>query len=123
MASRKKILVLVAHGSRLPEANLEVQILAEQLQERLKRDVIACFLELAFPSIPEGIDLALAQSPDEIWVLPYFLTQGRHVQEDIPKILGEKARAFPETHIRILDYLGSQSKILELVAEIFSENG
>jgi len=111
--------LLVAHGSRLPEANQQVIALAERLTRRLNREVIACFLEIATPDIPQGIDLALAQNPDEIWVLPYFLTQGRHVQEDLPKILNEKARAYPETHIKLLDYLGAQTALEDLVAGLF----
>lgn len=120
MRGKNKAFVLVAHGSRLPEANQEVIDLAARLTQSLGREVIACFLEIAPPDIPHGIDLALAQNPEEIWVLPYFLTQGRHVQEDLPRILNEKARAFPETHIRLLDYLGKQAALQDLMAGILS---
>jgi sirohydrochlorin ferrochelatase len=114
----KSAVVLIAHGSRVAEANEEVQRLAERLKAKLRREVIACFLELIHPNIPEGIDMALLKSPPEILVLPYFLTQGRHVQEDIPKILSEKAKAYPETHIKLLDYLGANPRLLDLLEEL-----
>lgn len=116
MLAKKTVVLLVAHGSGSQEANLELYQLAEKLEERLGREVIACFMELGEPSIPEGVDLALSRSPHEILILPYFLIQGRHLAEDIPRILSEKARAFPETPIRILGYPGAHPKMVDLLA-------
>lgn len=118
---KNSVIVLITHGSRLPDANLEVLQVAEKLQGELDRKVVPCFLEITEPSISKGIDLALQQSPEEILVLPYFLTQGRHVQEDIPKILAEKARAYPETPIRLLDYLGKQTGMVDLLKKTIQE--
>src|SRR5918996_3759739 len=112
MKKKSRALVLIAHGSRLEAANEEIRALALRLQTRLGYPVIGAFLELASPSIPEAVDLALQTGNGEILVLPYFLTQGRHVQEDIPAILAEKARAYPETPLKLLPYLGSQEEIL-----------
>ncbi|MFO1462744.1 MAG: CbiX/SirB N-terminal domain-containing protein [bacterium] len=117
MKQKRRAVVLVAHGSRLEAANEEVRQVAARLEERLETPVVAAFLELAAPDIPTGIDLALAKSPREILVLPYFLTQGRHVQEDIGAPLAAKARAYPETSIRLLDYLGKDGALVELLAE------
>lgn len=115
MVRKDAVILLVAHGSRRPQANWEVHQLAERLQEKLGRKVAACFLELGEPRIPEGIDRALQQNPGEILVLPYFLTQGRHMDEDIPRILQEKARAYPETPIRMLDYVGKHPEMVGLL--------
>ena len=117
MVRKDAVILLVAHGSRRAQANLEVHQMAEQLHARLGREVLACFLELGEPDIPEGIDRALALGPSEILVLPYFLTEGRHMDEDIPKILQEKVRAYPETPIRLLNYVGSNPAMVELLAE------
>ena len=118
MVRKDAVILLVAHGSRRPQANLEVHQLAERLQGPLGRKVLACFLELGEPNIPEGIDRALSLNPGEILVLPYFLTEGRHMEEDIPKILQEKARAYPETPIRLLNYVGSHPGMIELLGKI-----
>lgn len=121
MVRKDAVILLVAHGSRRPQANLEVHQLAERLQGQLGRKVSACFLELGEPNIPEGIDRALASNPGEILVLPYFLTEGRHMEEDIPRILQEKARAYPETPIRLLHYVGSHPAMTELLEKIIRE--
>jgi sirohydrochlorin ferrochelatase len=117
MVRKDAVILLVAHGSRRPQANLEVQQVAERLAAQLGRKVLACFLESAEPNIPEGIDRALSLNPSEILVLPYFLTEGRHMDEDIPKILQEKVRAYPETPIRLLNYVGSYPGMVELLAK------
>ncbi len=94
MHSPKKGLLLVAHGSRRTASNLEVAQLAEQLQASLQADfmlVKPAFLELAEPSIPEGVAGCVAAGARSVVVLPYFLNSGRHVAEDIPAEI-EKAR-------------------------------
>lgn len=118
MKPKSRTLVLIAHGSRLAAANEEIRALAGRLESRLGHPVIGAFLELAQPSIPDAVDLALETGSAEILVLPYFLTQGRHVQEDIPAILAEKARAYPETPLKLLPYLGSQEEILGLLESL-----
>ena len=42
------------------------------------------FLELAEPSIPDGIQRCIDAGATEVVVVPYFLSAGRHVSEDIP---------------------------------------
>jgi sirohydrochlorin ferrochelatase len=122
MKKRSRTLVLIAHGSRMEAANEEIRALARRLEEKLGYPVIGAFLELATPSIPEAVDLALRSDALEILLLPYFLTQGRHVQEDIPAILAEKARAYPETPLKLLPYLGSQEEILGLLESLLTRS-
>ncbi|MEC9314794.1 MAG: CbiX/SirB N-terminal domain-containing protein, partial [Pseudomonadota bacterium] len=77
-----KALLIVAHGSRRQASNQEVIALAEQLRNSQQTDfdlVEAAFLELADPSIPEGIAQCVSQGANEVIVFPYFLNSGRHV--------------------------------------------
>ncbi len=119
---KNTLLLLIAHGSRKAQANEEVRQLAQQLENLRREKVIACFLEHGAPSISEGIDLAIQESPESILALPYFLTAGRHVQEDLQSILEEKARAHPGTPIRLAPYLGSHPQLATLLAQIAEEN-
>ncbi len=116
------LLLLIAHGSRKTEANEEVRQLAQQLSLLLGQKAIACFLEHGTPSISEGVDLALQESPKAILALPYFLTAGRHVQEDLQGILKEKSQTCPQTPIRLAPYLGSHPQLAALLAQIAKEN-
>jgi len=109
--------ILVAHGSRLEAANDEVRSLAARLSALGSQTVRAAFLEIAQPSIPEAIEQAARTAPSEILILPYFLTQGRHVQEDIPGIVAAQAERFPQTPIRLLPYLGQSQDWAERIAQ------
>lgn len=108
--STKKALLLVAHGSRRTASNLEVARLAEQLQVDLKTDfamVKAAFLELAEPSIPEGIQVCAEAGADDVLVLPYFLNTGRHVAEDIPAEIDIARQRLPELTINLQSHIGA----------------
>jgi sirohydrochlorin ferrochelatase len=44
-------------------------------------------MEIATPSIPQGLEWLVSQQVDEIICHPYFLSPGRHVTQDIPQIV------------------------------------
>lgn len=108
MADKRRALVLVAHGSRRESSNEEVRRVAAQLAEvggQYER-VMAAFLELAEPLIPDGVQQCLDAGMEEVVVLPYFLSAGRHVVEDIPAEVA-KVNNTTDATIRIAPYLGS----------------
>lgn len=113
----KRGLVLVAHGSRRASSNEEVRRVAAQLAaqagERYQM-VHAAFLELAEPLIPAGVQCCLDNGMEEVVVLPYFLSAGRHVVEDIP---AEVAKVHNTTgaSVRIAPYLGSAEGLGEIL--------
>lgn len=117
----EKIILLTAHGSKKEAANSEIKSLAKRLDDKNQYSVIPCFLELAYPSIEEAVESATQKKPEEILLLPYFLTQGRHIQSDIPEIISQLQKKYPKIPIKILDYLGAQKGIEKLLCEIISE--
>ncbi len=114
-----KYLLLVAHGSRRAASNDEVRTLAHQmntLQDEYD-EVGSAFLELAEPMIPDGIRQAIAKGANEVVVLPYFLSAGRHVSKDVPAEVDSVQAEYPEVKIRIAPYLGSATGIADLLLE------
>jgi len=118
MKDAKKSLLLVAHGSRRPSSNDEIRELTRRLAERAGdsfASVSCAFLELAEPSIPDGIEHEVRGGADEVVVLPYFLSAGRHVVEDIPALVEPKQREHPGVSIRIAPYLGVATGMMDLL--------
>jgi sirohydrochlorin ferrochelatase len=72
-------------------------------------------LELAEPSIPDGIEAAVKAGAGEVVVLPYFLSAGRHVAEDIPAEVERKQGEHPDVRIRIAPYLGQAEGLTEVL--------
>ena len=89
---RDPTVVVAAHGSRSDAANEAHRDLVDTLGTGLSAvTVVAAFLELAGPTIPEAIDSAVASGSRVVRVLPYFLHPGRHAVADMADIV-EQAR-------------------------------
>lgn len=111
-------LLLVAHGSRRKQSNDEVDQLAEKLRENCSgqyRIIHSAFLELADTLIPDGIKQCVDDGADSIIVLPYFLNSGRHVVEDIPEIVNDTKKLYPDVDIKIAPHLGASDLMMELL--------
>lgn len=119
-----KVLLVVAHGSRRESSNNEVRELAKQLaQQTADFDLIDCaFLEIAEPSIPQGLEMQITRGAKEIVVMPYFLAAGRHVVEDIPKEVASIQQSFEHIEIRISPHLGLSQNISGAILELANEN-
>lgn len=115
-------LLLVAHGSRREASNEEVRQLAARLKTLAGAryaDVSAAFLELVEPGIPAAIQCCVERGAREVVVLPYFLSQGRHVAADIPAQVQPKQAEHPQVCITIAPYLGAAEEgIAALLLEL-----
>lgn len=117
----QKSILLIAHGSRREASNDEVRELTERLREQGHDNYqhIACaFLELAEPSIPQGIESLIQQGAEHVVVLPYFLAAGRHVIEDIPAQVAGKKAQYPQVKIEVAPYLGTADAIPALLLSL-----
>jgi len=116
-----KSLLIVAHGSKRKESNDEIFDLTEKIKDKLGENfghVSCAFLEISSPSISEGIDQCVQKNSDKILVLPYFLTTGRHVIDDIPDIVNEAKARNNNVKIILLPYLGSNSAVKNILVSI-----
>jgi sirohydrochlorin ferrochelatase len=103
-------LLIVAHGSRRAASNDEVRELAERVRALRSPGidhVESAFLELATPSIPQGLEHCVAMGAREIIVFPYFLAAGTHVVNDIPEAVAEFSRLHPDVLVRLSSHLGA----------------
>ena len=93
-------ILLIDHGSRRESSNQQLHLLAERYQQRLSSNfkVYAAHMEIASPTIPQAIQ-AMAQIPriTKIICHPYFLSPGRHVTEDVPRIIAEAVHTIQDT--------------------------
>ena len=114
-------LLLIAHGSRRQASNQEVRELAAEF-EKIVDDrfdcVVPAFLELAEPDIPTGVNLCVKAGATSITAVPYFLSAGRHVANDIPAELAKAAREQTAVTIYQSDYLGKHKSIPELLLQL-----
>ncbi len=112
---------MVAHGSRREASNEEVRRLCERIrnEDGVEFDLVeAAFLELARPLIPEGIGRCIAAGASEVVVMPYFLSAGRHVSEDIPAEVEKARRLHPQAAIHLAPYLGAADAVAKVIVNL-----
>jgi len=116
-------IVLFAHGSAVEEANRGVHELARQIeQEGPYRYVRTAFLDVAEPDLAAAVAAAAQHGLRRLVIIPYFLTEGIHMQRDLPSLVASLRELHPHLEIEIGRSLeghpGMVSIILERVREV-----
>lgn len=120
--TRKTAIILMAHGSRIAEANDAAHDIAGMLRARSPGQIIeVAFREMHPPNIQTAIDRCVAQGAERILLLPYFLFIGAHVQEDLPAELHLGQERYPQVEFAMGKHLGAHPKLAEIVLERMSE--
>ena len=82
-------ILLISHGSRLPESIKTINKLANMYREQTDFKVGVAYMELREPNIPTALeDLVKNTKIDTVIAVPVFLSHGMHTTRDIPRILG-----------------------------------
>jgi sirohydrochlorin ferrochelatase len=113
-----KALLLIAHGSRKPEANADLEYVADAMRVRGRYPVVrVAYLELAEPTIAAGGAACVAAGAAEVILLPYFLSAGVHVRDDLEAARADLAAAHPRVRFRLAEPLGRHPRLLDVVEE------
>jgi sirohydrochlorin ferrochelatase len=114
-------LIIVAHGSRRETSNLEILSLADKLKlevgDRFKTVSVA-FLELTQPSINDAVVSCFKQGANEVTILPYFLSAGNHVSEDVPAITQQLIEQWPDKAIKVIPHIGAAPAMIQLMSQV-----
>ena len=116
--------LLIAHGSRRTEANADLVELAGRVRETGAFGLVEiAYLELAEPGIPAGAARCVAAGATEVRMLPYFLSMGRHVAEDLEGYRRDFTTRHPDVTFTLCPPLGLHPKVVEVVMERLGESG
>jgi len=114
----RRAVLLIDHGSRRSDANAVLEELAGRLRTRLPDRIVAfAHMELAEPTVAQGIAACVAKGATEIVVHPYFLAPGSHSTDDIPRLAQAALADTPHVTLRIARALGVHEKLVEVVLE------
>jgi len=111
----------IGHGSRL-EAGVEeaiqfiegTAITAQYIEE-------ICFLELAKPTIEDGIENCIARGATKIAVVPLLLLSAVHAKEDIPKKIAAGRQMYPHITFTYGRAFGIDDKIVDALYDRIME--
>ena len=90
MDDKKTGILLLSHGSRLPDGEEVIKAYKEMYLEEFPEAIVEYgFMEIRKPGIPETIKKLTEQADfEKIIVVPVFIAHGLHTKRDIPKMLG-----------------------------------
>ena len=111
-------ILLIDHGSVRAEANHMLACAANLLQHMVGESVLVrhAHMELAEPSIAQGVAECVRSGATEVIAFPYMLSPGKHVTRDVPRLLAEAATEFPHVSCRVTPAFGVNEKLAEVIA-------
>ena len=114
-----KAILLIDHGSRRDEANTMLADVRDMIQQQAGTDVIVEYshMELAEPTIEQGIAACVKRVATDVIAFPYMLSPGKHSTRDIPRMIDEAAKNFPGVTFSVTPAFGVHEKLGEVVLE------
>ena len=111
--------LLVDHGSRRTQANTLLNDVAKLVKQRLGAGSIVepAHMEIAEPTVAQGFTRCVEQGATTIVVHPFMLAPGRHVSEDLPRLIAEAAERHDGVEFTLAAPLGSHPGVIEAVVE------
>ena len=111
-------LLIVDHGSVQVEANNLLEGVANLLRRQRPNLIVEiAHMELAHPTIEEGVEKCVLAGATVIVVHPYMLSPGRHATRDVPRMAKEHLIKYPGIKLKLVEPLGLHMKVAEVVLE------
>jgi sirohydrochlorin ferrochelatase len=122
-ANTKAAALLIAHGSRVEAANQDLVDLAEQLRTlEIYPIVEIAYLELAEPTIPDAGAACARAGGEQVYLLPYFLSAGAHVRDDLERHRQDLAARFPGARFILCKPLSPHPLLVQIVLDRLRES-
>jgi precorrin-8X/cobalt-precorrin-8 methylmutase len=114
-------IILVGHGSSKKDAN-NIELTGRLLHNMIhpgcnKSCVKVAYLQFAHPDISETIQTCVQEGAQRIIIHPFFLSSGMHVTKDIPEIVEEARKTYPDREFIFTEPLGVHEKLAQIVMD------
>ncbi|MEX1096524.1 MAG: CbiX/SirB N-terminal domain-containing protein [Planctomycetales bacterium] len=114
--------LLIAHGSRRAEANADLERVAEALRARSAYSIIEIsYLEVTEPTIAAGGMRCVERGAARVLLLPYFLSAGSHVTDDLERHRAELAAKHAPVEFRLCPPLGLHPALIDALLDRLAE--
>ena len=112
-------ILLIDHGSRRPEANALLEEVVARVKARIGEDAIveAAHMEIAEPTVEQGFARCVERGASFVVAHPFMLAPGRHVREDLPRLIAEAASPYEGVGFVLAAPLGSHDGIISAILD------
>lgn len=120
--AEKTGVIILAHGSRLKQANGMIKNIVEMVKRRLSiKEIMQAYLQFSQPTLAEAVADLTGAGCERIIVIPFFLFEGNHVRRDIPKALEKEKAKFPNIDFTYAKNLGQDERLSEILMDRIKE--
>ncbi|MDI6744013.1 MAG: precorrin-8X methylmutase [Thermodesulfovibrionales bacterium] len=114
-------IILIGHGSPKRDAN-NIETIGRLLHSMIHPDcskecVMVAYLQFAKPELSDTIKESIRKGAKKIIIHPYFLISGMHVTKDIPEMIKEAEKLYPDVEFIYTEPLGIHEKLAQVIAE------
>ena len=112
-------ILLIDHGSRRAQANALLDQVAALVRQRIGAGSIVepAHMEIAEPTIARAFTRCVERGATRVVVHPFMLAPGRHVTEDLPRLVAEAAAAHDGVTFAMAAPLGSHAGVIDAVVD------
>jgi len=114
-----KGVLVIGHGSRAKGTDDALKEIVEIAAGKTTGVCVEyAFMQLSERTIESGVAALAEKGVTEIKIVPYFLFMGVHMKDDIPEIVAECAKKYPEIKVSVAEHIGTDKQRL---AEILTD--
>lgn len=116
--------IVLAHGSRGErEPGDRLRQIVQYLRLRVTPPIEIEHASLQFgrPRLSEAIEILMGRGVRHVVVVPYFLFEGRHINQDIPQELDAIRMRYPDIEVSLAETLGVDDRLVDVLVDRVSE--
>ncbi|KOS63925.1 sirohydrochlorin chelatase [Lysinibacillus sp. FJAT-14222] len=107
-------ILYIAHGSRVKAGVEQAVTFLKSVQQEIDIPIQEiCFLELAAPTIAEGINSCINRGATDIAVMPILLLAAQHAKHDIPSEMDQAKKQHPQVRFTYGEPLGVHELLID----------
>lgn len=117
-------ILYIAHGSRVKAGVEQAVNFLKSVQQEIKIPIQEIsFLELATPTIAEGIVSCINQGATAIAIVPILLLAAQHAKHDIPSEIDKAKKQYPQVRFTYGEPLGVHELLIDTLQNRILEAG
>ena len=111
-------ILILAHGSRDKSAEDTLKKIITMLKEEMKDCIIEyAFLQFSQLTLQKGLDRLIDKGIKDIKIIPYFLFDGIHIRENIPREIEDYLKHNPDIKISLGKTFGADKRLVEILVD------
>lgn len=118
----KRAIIVLGHGSKAPQALETLKKYGEMVKAKSQCEIVEiASLQFNQPDLPATLASVIGQGAGKIVIVPFFLYNGIHLQEDIPAVIADEKSKHPGVEIVMANHLGTDHRLVDIVIDRIEE--